>query len=505
MKAERSSGILLHPTSLPGPYGAGDFGAAAYHFVDWLAIAGQSVWQVLPLGTIGEGNAPYTGSSAFAGNPLLIDLLDLSQSGWLAAGDLHPDPAFQADRVDYPLQFAYRIPRLRLAARNFLDHALQDERNDFEAFCAEEQVWLQDYALFMALDAEYPGKTWNEWPQPLARRDQEAVGEATRAHADEIGFWKFSQWAFSRQWSRVKRYANERGIRVVGDVPIFVAYHSADVWAHQALFQLDAEGRRTVVAGVPPDSFSSSGQRWGNPLYRWSAHRADGYGWWMERMKRALTLADVVRIDHFRGFAAYWEIPATEPAAVNGRWVTGPGSELFEALRSSFPELPFIAEDLGYITRDVEELRDGFSLPGMRILQFAFAENAGHAYLPHNYAVNTVAYTGTHDNNTSVGWWQGVSPRERAFAQHYLGTDGNSIQWSLMRALSCSVAQLVVYPMQDVLGLDGSCRMNVPGVPTGSWEWRFAWSQVDAWHAKVLREMGAVHGRCGLNGVSLPG
>ena len=504
MISERSSGILLLPTSLPGPYGAGDFGPSAYHFVDWLVSAGQSVWQVLPLGTIGEGNAPYTGSSAFAGNPLMIDLVDLGQRGWLGADDLRLDPAFQDDRVNYSLQFAFRIPRLRVAARRFLAHAAPDERADFEAFLAEEQAWLQDYALFMALDAEYPGKSWNEWPLPLAHRDPQALREAARAHADEVVFWQFCQWAFSRQWSRVKDYANRRGISIVGDVPIFVAYHSADVWSQQGLFELDADGVRTAVAGVPPDCFSSSGQRWGNPLYRWSAHSADGYRWWIARMKRALALADVVRIDHFRGFAAYWEIPATEPSAVNGRWVSGPGKELFQALHDSFPELPIIAEDLGFITPDVEELRDGVGLPGMRILQFAFAEDAGHAYLPHNYEVNTVAYTGTHDNNTSIGWWRGASSRERAFAQHYLGTDGNSIQWSLMRALSISVARLVVYPMQDVLGLDGRYRMNVPGVPSGNWEWRFSWSEVHEWHAKVLREMGAVHGRCKLTGVSLP-
>lgn len=297
----------------------------------------------------------------------------------------------------------------------------------------------------------------------------------------------------------------ERVARIVGDVPMFGAFHSADVWAQQTLFELDAHGRRTVVAGVPPDYFSATGQRWGNPLYHWDAHRAEGYRWWIARMKRALALADVVRLDHFRGFAAYWEIPASEPSAISGRWVTGPGKELFQVLQDTFPELPVIAEDLGLITPDVEDLRDSFKFPGMRILQFAFTEDASHAYLPHNYGTNTVAYTGTHDNDTIIGWWNSASLRERAFAQHYLGTEGNSIQWSLIRALSISVARLVVYPMQDVLGLDGRYRMNVPGVHDGNWEWSFSWTEVQAWHAKVLREMGAVHGRCTLNGVALAG
>lgn len=503
MMAERSSGILLHPSSLPGAYGAGDFGPEAYNFVDWLASAGQSVWQVLPLGPIGMGNSAYMSRSAFAGNPLMIDLGELADRGWLDADDLRPDPAFQDGRVDFPLQFAFRIPRLRLAARRFQLDATQDQRQDFEAFCEAERAWLPDYALFMALDAAYPGKKWNEWPAALAQRDLTALREAKLAHADEVAFGQFCQWVFARQWFRLKGHANARGIRIVGDVPIFVSYHSADVWAQQSLFELDEHGLRTVVAGVPPDCFSADGQRWGNPLYRWSAHRANGYRWWVARMARALVLADVVRIDHFRGFAAHWEIPASEPSAIHGRWVPGPGKGLFQVLHERIPGLPVIAEDLGLITPDVEELRDSFGLPGMRVLQFAFAEDANHPFLPHNYEPNTVAYTGTHDNDTSIGWWHGASPRERSFAQHYLGTDGNAIQWSLMRALSVSTARLVVYPMQDVLGLDGRGRMNVPGVPTGNWEWRFAWSEVQPWHSRTLREMGAVHGRCPLDRVAL--
>lgn len=504
MIADRSSGILLHPTSLPGPYGAGDFGAEAYNFVDWLAAAGQSMWQMLPLGPVGEGNSPYMGSSAFAGNPLLIDLVDLGERGLLSATDLQPDPVFTAERIDFKWQFGFRFPRLRRAAHAFFATASATDHAEFDAFCSAEATWLDDYALFMTLDNVHGSASWLGWPAALANREKKALRETAQTHSDEVNFWKFCQWTFARQWSRLKAHANQRGVLIVGDVPIFVAYHSADVWANQSLFELDEQGRQTVVAGVPPDYFSATGQRWGNPLYRWKAHRANGYRWWLMRMKRALALADIVRIDHFRGFAAHWEIPADEPSAVNGRWITGPGKEFFRALKDSLPALPIIAEDLGVITPDVEDLRDSFGLPGMRILQFAFNEDPTHVYLPHNYRANTVAYTGTHDNDTCIGWWQAAAPRERAFAQHYLGTDGDAIQWSLMRALSASVANRVIYTMQDVLELDGRFRMNIPGEPDHNWQWRFAWPQVKPWHAKVLREMAAVHGRTKFAGLELP-
>lgn len=504
MITHRSSGILLHPTSLPGAFGSGDFGPDAYHFVDWLASAGQSLWQILPLGAIGVGNSPYMGSTAFGGNPLLIDLHDLGAQGWLTPEALQPDPGLDQARVDYPGQFAFRIPRLRQAARIFFADATPDQDRDFAAFSAAEAAWLDDYALFMAIDAAHPGQVWADWPAPLAHRKPAALRETARVHAEEVAFWKFCQWRFARQWGRLKAYANARGVRIIGDVPIFVAHHSADVWAHQGLFELDRQGWPTVVAGVPPDYFSATGQRWGNPLYRWSAHRADGYAWWLTRMRRALALADLVRIDHFRGFAAHWEIPASEASAINGRWQAGPGKELFQAFRDGFSHLPIIAEDLGIITPDVEELRDSFGLPGMRILQFAFGGDATHAYLPHNYCVNTVAYSGTHDNDTALGWWQSAAPRERAFAQHYFGSDAHAIHWDMMRALSASVACAVIYPMQDILGMDGSQRMNLPGVPEGNWEWRFIWNQLEPWHARVLREMGAVHGRTDFGGVELP-
>jgi 4-alpha-glucanotransferase len=505
MTFERSSGILLHPTSLPGPFGTGDFGADAVRFIDWLVEAGQTLWQMLPMGPVGLGYSPYMGSSAFAGNPLLIDLVALGEQGWLTETDLIPDPAFSQTPADFALASAFRFPRLRRAALRFARAGGADQRADFAAYCAAEADWLDDYALFMALDTANESRAWNEWPAPLAHREPAALRAATLSHADEVAFWKFCQWQFARQWSRLKGYANERSVRIIGDVPIFVAYHSADVWAHQGLFELDADGRPAVVAGVPPDYFSATGQRWGNPLYRWETHAADGYAWWLARMRRALALSDIVRIDHFRGFAAHWEIPAEAETAVDGRWVTGPGKALFQAFKTAFPDLPIIAEDLGVITPDVEELRDSFGLPGMRILQFAFSGDAGHPYLPHHFPGHCVAYTGTHDNDTALGWWQSASPRERAFAQHYLGADGSAMHWSLMRALSTSVARLAVYPMQDVLGLDGSHRMNVPGVCDGNWAWRFTWNQVQPWQARVLREMTAVHGRCAFSRVDLPG
>ncbi len=505
MLNQRASGILLHPTSLPGPYGAGDFGADAYLFVDWLVQAGQSFWQMLPLGPVGLGYSPYMSSSAFAGNPLLIDLAELGKHGWLGTADIAPDATTNGTGpIDCDRQTAFRLTRLRRAARAFQANARSEERTEFAAFQKAEAAWLDDYALFMALDAANPGKTWNQWPDALARRSPAALRDAMHRHEEEIAFWTFCQWCFARQWARLKNYANARGIRIIGDVPIFVAHHSADVWAHQHLFELDADGVQTVVAGVPPDYFSATGQRWGNPLYRWSAHASEGYRWWLARMRRALALADAVRIDHFRGFAAHWEIPAGSESAVHGHWVAGPGAALFDAFQAAFPDLPIIAEDLGVITPDVEALRDAFRLPGMRILQFAFGGDASHAYLPHNFVPNCVAYTGTHDNDTALGWWQGTTPRARAFAQHYLGTDGHAIQWSLMRALSASVANWAIYPMQDVLGLDNAARMNLPGIAEGNWTWRFTWPQVEDWHARVLREMGAAHGRAAFDGISLP-
>lgn len=490
----RASGILLHPTSLPGSFGSGDMGTDAYRFVDWLASAGQTYWQVLPLGEIGPGNSPYMSRSAFAGNVLLIDLVELYDHGWLDQSDLKPLPEFHANRINFDLTQAFRMEKLRRASIQFFssNNGLQ---NEFKVFCHTEHGWLRDYALFMAV-AEHQGwQEWDSWPEELVRRDEHALRRFETRYADEIGFWKFCQWCFARQWRRLKEYANSRGIRIIGDVPIFVAYQSSDVWAHQELFQLNGNGRPTVVAGVPPDYFSETGQLWGNPIYRWDEHEATGFAWWVERMRHALYFADIVRIDHFRGFAGYWEIPADAPNAIGGKWMPGPGDKLFNTLSQSLPQPPIIAEDLGIITPDVVELRDKFGLPGMRVLQFAFGDNDANPFLPHNYVPNTVAYTGTHDNDTTVGWWNTLSAHEKAFAQQYLNTDGQAIHWDMMRALSGSAANTVIYPLQDVLGLPSAHRMNFPGKPSGNWEWRFSWTQIAPEHTRQLAELTALCAR----------
>ena len=495
MLTDRGSGILLHPTSLPGPSGSGDFGPDAYKFVDWLASAGQSYWQVLPLGEIGPGNSPYMSSSAFAGSLLLIDLAELARHGWLEGKDLATHPRFEPGRVDFTLMPPFRIERLRRAAINFFTSPHDDMHREYTAFCIAEREWLDDYALFMTIAERESWREWDYWPLELVRREPEALRQVQEMYVGEIGFWKFCQWCFARQWARLKQYANDHGVRIIGDVPIFVAYQSADVWAHQELFELDNNGRPLVVAGVPPDYFSETGQLWGNPLYRWEEHEKGGYAWWIARMRHALQQADLVRIDHFRGFAASWQIPADAPNAIAGKWVPGPGEKLFEAFEKTFPHLPIIAEDLGVITPDVIELRDKFKLPGMRVLQFAFGEGDGNHFLPHHYVPNAIAYTGTHDNDTSIGWWNSIPDHVRAFAGEYLKSDGSAAQWDMMRALSGSVANIVIYPMQDVLGLPGEHRMNFPGKPTGNWEWRFSWEQVNTEQTQALADMSAGHGR----------
>lgn len=501
MTLPRASGILLHPTSLPGPHGSGDLGPAAYHFVDWLVGARQSLWQILPLGGIGPGNSPYMSSSAFAGNVLLIDLNELHQRGWLQSEDLVPSPDFHEQQLRFAAVYPWRIDRLQKAANTFLTSANPSDRADFEAFCASQASWLQDYALFMSLAESLGWKDWCLWDPGLAKRDPAALKQATATHASAIHFWKFCQWCFFRQWKRLRAYANERGVRIVGDIPIFIAYMSAEAWSRQELFELDTTGSAYVVAGVPPDFFSAEGQRWGNPLYRWSAHAAEGYAWWIERVRRIFDLVDIVRIDHFRGFAGYWEIPAQEQTAIKGRWLPGPGPALFHAIRNALGDLPIIAEDLGLITPDVTALRDEFGLPGMRILQFAFGEGKHddnvNPFLPHNYSTNTVAYTGTHDNDTTVGWWADISPAMRQHAKDYLGLDESDIHWALIRAVSASVADTAIYPMQDILGLDTTHRMNLPGQRSGYWEWRFAWSQVIPIHSERLRQFGALYRRDG--------
>ena len=499
MRFPRSSGVLLHVTSLPGPHGSGDLGAGARHFVDWLVAGGQTLWQILPLGGPGPGNSPYMAPSAFAGNLILIDLHDLHAHGWLDDADLAPAPGFEAHRVDWASVFPFRTARLAKAAERFFAHGSAADRADYDAFCTAQAGWLDDFTLFMALAEHHAWRDWCDWPAPLATRKARALAQARLEHAPRIAFWAFTQWRFHRQWEALRAYANGRGLRIVGDMPIFIAYNSADAWARPKLFELDAAGRPTVVAGVPPDAFSATGQRWGNPLYRWRAHQREGFAWWIERVRHAFVLTDILRIDHFRGFAAHWEIPADQPTAEHGRWVKAPGAALFAAIAEALGPLPIIAEDLGVITPDVDALRLQFGFPGMRILQFAWGEDdaAENRFLPHRHTPDSVVYTGSHDNDTTLGWWAQQPEATRHHLREYLASDGRTPHWDLIRCAFESVADMAVVPMQDVLGLDGAHRMNFPGRAEGNWAWRFDWDQVGADLAARLHRLAALSDRRG--------
>jgi 4-alpha-glucanotransferase len=468
----RASGVLLHFSSLPGPHGIGDLGPAAYRFVDWLHGAGQSLWQVLPINPIGPGNSPYQSVSAFAGSPLMVALEPLVERGWLASPTL-PATGFDADRVDYGRVIPWRMGQLRVAAAGFADRATADDTRRFIAWQSAQRAWLDDYALFMALETVHGGQPWWCWPEPLRQRNAAALQAFAHEHARELWFWQFVQWCFDSQLESLKAYANARGVGLVGDLPIFIAHHSADCWTRPDLYELDTDGQPTVVAGVPPDDLGPEGQRWGNPLYRWDRMAAEGYAWWTARVRRAMTQADVFRIDHFRGFAGYWEIPATCPTAKEGRWVTGPGQALFDAIAAALGPLPIIAEDLGLITPDVVALREDCGFPGMKILQFAFGGDGQHEFLPHNYTPNVVVYSGTHDNDTARGWWDHAPPSQRAYAARYLTCSTDDVHWAMIRAACNSVARMAVFPMQDVLGLPSEHRMNLPGtLGDPNWCWR---------------------------------
>jgi 4-alpha-glucanotransferase len=501
---DRSSGILAHPTSLPGPHGSGDLGPVAYHFINWLAVAGQKIWQILPFEPAGIGNTPYATLSAFAGNPLLVSLEDLAEHGWLPVHEIAQPPIFSPFKVDFERVIPYRMSRLEYAAETFFFNGSKSDTAEYEQFCAENEKWLGDFTLFMALHERYEKKDWTNWPPELVHREKTALKAAAKELASAIKFHKFVQWCFQRQWMSVKRYANEHGVKIVGDMPIFVAFHSSDVWAHQDLFFLDHDGKSTVVAGVPPDYFSKTGQRWGNPLYRWTSHEASGFQWWIDRIKRTLQYVDILRIDHFRGFAANWEIPATEKTAVVGKWVDGPKDKLFSAIKKKLGALPIIAEDLGVITPDVTALRDAFGFPGMKILQFAFVGGPESPFLPHNYSPNSVVYTGTHDNDTTVGWHKMATEHERVFVHKFLGRETKEIHWDLIRLASQSNAVMSIFPFQDILGLDSDGRMNIPGTTFGNWEWRFAWSQVLPHHAAKLYEISALTQRTRPDRLELP-
>ncbi|MBA2470238.1 MAG: 4-alpha-glucanotransferase [Chloroflexia bacterium] len=493
----RESGILLHPTSLPGPHGIGDFGADAFRFVDWLAEAGQKLWQIMPLGPTGYGDSPYFSPSAFAGNPLLISLTWLRGDGLLDEEDLADAPGFPDDHVDFGGVIAFKDRLLRLSYVRFESAVGDSQRAAFDRFRAEEAWWLDDYALFMAVKHANDMRGWQEWDEPIRTRDGAAVVAARTAFADQIAYIQYVQFQFQRQWFELRAHANDRGVRIIGDIPIFVAEDSSDVWANQTQFKVDAEGRALAVAGVPPDPFSATGQIWGNPLYDWRTMRQDDFLWWRQRIGRTLQLVDIVRIDHFRAFAAAWVVPAGSETAATGHWERSPGGEVFAAIRREFGEAPVIIEDLGVITPDVITLREILGFPGMNVLQFAFENDPSNVYLPHNYRRGSVVYTATHDNQTTVGWFASKPEAEREAIQRYLGRDGADIAWDMIRLALSSVADTAIIAMQDVLRLGDEARMNVPGQTLGNWSWRFLDTQLGTSLANGLRELTWLYGRLG--------
>jgi len=471
---QRASGILLHPTSLPSRGGIGDFGPAAYEFIDFLTAGRQGLWQVLPLGPLGYGNSPYSATSAFAGNALLISLERLAERGWIENSRLAGPAAGSRGRVDYEAVVRKKVPLLREAAENFLASSRDGDKERFRNFCSRTAWWLEDFVLFDVLREKYGQESWNRWPRELGRRDPGTLERARQEWRAELEAARVLQFVFFEQWRALRNYARARGIRIIGDVAIFVNYDSADVWTHPDLFHLNHELEPEFVAGVPPDFFSASGQRWGNPLYRWEALKRRGYDWWVRRMRWALETCDILRLDHFRGFEKYWEIPASEETAARGRWAEGPKDDLFHVLRAELGELPLIAEDLGFITPEVMAMRERLGMPGMKVMQFGFGNRGAHIYLPHFLPANCVVYTGTHDNDTTVGWWKrAATAEEKRLAQAYVGNCPEGIHWAFIRAAQTSAASLCIVPLQDVLGLDSDARMNVPSRPEGNWGWRY--------------------------------
>jgi 4-alpha-glucanotransferase len=495
MSFPRATGILLHPTSLPSRGGIGDFGPAAYEFADFLAAAQQGLWQVLPLGPLGYGYSPYSSTSAFAGNPLLISLERLAQHGWLEPSCL-AELSDHIEPVDYPQVFARKMPLLAGAARHFLNTASGHARDRFEAFCSANRWWLEDFVLFDALRARSHLESWNQWPRDLVHREPATLEKVREELADSLNIRRALQFAFYEQWRALRHYCAKCSIRVIGDIAIFVNFDSTDVWTNPQIFRLDENLEPEVVSGVPPDFFSETGQRWGNPLYRWDVLRASGYTWWVQRMRWATQNCDYIRLDHFRGFEQFWEIPATEKTAINGRWVDGPKDDIFLKLREALGGLPFFAEDLGYITPEVHALRERLQIPGMAVLQFGFGDAGAHIYLPHRLTPERVIYTGTHDNDTVLGWWRSAaSERERCHAQAYLGRSDDGIHWSFIRAAQDSVADLSVIPLQDVLGLGSEARMNTPSQNDGNWRWRLQPGMLTRQLAEKLAHLAEVSDR----------
>ena len=506
MTFERASGILLHPTSLPSKFGIGDFGKSAFDFVDFLVTSKQTLWQVLPLGQTGYGDSPYQCFSAFAGNVFLISLEKLVEDGFLSKKDIADVPDFPVDRVDFGKVIDYKLPILRKAFENFRKTDDETIAQEFRGFCHENAFWLDDYALFRAIKLANDQVSWQDWDEKLKLRDADALRKARLDLDDEDFAQKFYQFVFFRQWNSVKSYANENGIRIIGDVPIFIALDSADVWCNPTQFKLNEDGTPKVVAGVPPDYFSKTGQLWGNPIYNWDLMRSTGFQWWVDRVRHTLKTVDIVRIDHFRGFAASWEVPGGDKTAERGQWVNVPGKDLFNTLKWVFGDLPILAEDLGVITPDVEELRDSFGFPGMRILQFAWGGDSKNIDLPHNYIPNSCVYTGTHDNDTTVGWFNSKAgkgsdrdakqiKKEKDFCLKYLRSDGKEIHWDFIRAILGSVANTAIIPMQDLLGLGTEARMNLPASESGNWQWRCEAKDFEKKIAQRLADLSEMFGR----------
>jgi len=471
----RASGVLLHPTSLPSRFGIGDLGENAYRFVDFLANSDQQIWQILPIGPTGYGNSPYLSYSALAGNPLLISPAILQQQDLLTQEELDRLPNFPLDQVDFQRVIETKMPLLRLASDRFKAQATAEDNEELVRFCNRHNDWLSDYALFMSLKQAHGGESWNQWSADIASRQPQAMAQWATELAEEIFFHKFVQYQFYCQWQNLRSYANEKGIKLFGDIPIYVAHDSVDVWAHRDIFRLDPKtGEASLMAGVPPDYFSETGQLWGNPVYNWEELEKTDFHWWIRRVEAILEYVDIIRIDHFRGFQAYWAVPQGEDTAMNGTWLDAPGDEFFQRLDKQLGKLPIVAEDLGVITPEVEALRDKFNFPGMKILQFAFDDNRANGFLPFNYTNrNCVVYTGTHDNNTTVGWFYERSPEAQANVTDYLGCVGeDGIHWAMIRLALSSVGNTVVLPFQDILGLGTDAKMNTPSQPTGNWSWR---------------------------------
>ncbi|XWN36640.1 MAG: 4-alpha-glucanotransferase [Balneola sp.] len=489
MRFPRSSGTLVHPTSFPGKYGIGDFGTEARVFIDFLKETGQTIWQILPLTPTGYGNSPYASYSAFAGNPYLIAPDILTEKGLLTKEETTRAELRSDIEVDYEKSFKAKDLLFKIASDRFYKNLDGTEKKKFTAFKKQNKFWLDDYALFMACGLDRGMQPWNTWDSLLAQRDADAIKAAQKKYKKEIAHQKWLQFEFLNQWSELKKYANLQGVRVIGDIPIFVDHNSADVWANPKYFEVDKKGNRKLVAGVPPDYFSKTGQLWGNPLYKWKVLEEEGFSWWVERFKHMFSICDAIRVDHFRGFDAYWEVKASAKTAENGRWVKGPGEKLFDTILKNCGELPILAEDLGFVTEGVEKLRDKYNFPGMKIIQFAFDSDSSNSFLPHNYSKNCVVYSGTHDNDTSIGWYNGAPEVEKHRARVYTRSTGNDINWEFIRLGMYSVADQAVFPLQDFMGLPTSHRTNIPGTSSGNWRWRYTKEMLTRVDKKRIREL----------------